>query len=135
MEKFKGSNIKVHLFGNTRFDFISEFPIFSCDSSGWAKSGAFGRILYWNPHNMDENKTDTIILEDYLKAEEKKRNYFSTYLFRDDLEVYWDKVFGLNYYDFFGPEGYYNRQLVNLHYFVELEEQVNQIHQKKGFSI
>ena len=133
MEKFEGSNIKIHLFGNTRFDFISEFPIYSCDSSGWAKSGVFGRLLYWNPHKKAENKTDTIVLEDYLKVEYKNRNYFSTYSFRADLEAYWDTVFGLNYYDFFSPEGYYNRHLVNLHYFVELEKYINQIHQNKRF--
>jgi len=87
------------------------------------------------PDLKAENKTDTIVLEDYLKVEHKNRNYFSTYSFRADLEAYWDTVFGLNYDDFFGPEGYYNRHLVNLHYFFELEEQVNLIHQKKGFSI
>jgi hypothetical protein len=40
-----GQSIKTHAFGMTNFDWLAEFPWYSCDSSTWRSVGSFGGIL------------------------------------------------------------------------------------------
>ena len=133
MNKFKGTGIKVHLFGNTKFDFISNFPIYSCDSTAWANTGGYGYIKYWNPKKEGRNKTDTIYMEEYLDHNAKHKLIFSNYEYREDLENYLHKTLGVTERDLLSSGGAYCKQLVNLHFYVQLEKIVNQIHQDKGF--
>jgi hypothetical protein len=37
--------------------------------------------------------------------------------------------------DLLGPDGDFYKQLVNLHYYVRLEDILNHIHRQKGFNI
>ena len=39
MQQFASTGVKVHLLGNVSFDFISNFPIYSCDTSAHALRG------------------------------------------------------------------------------------------------
>lgn len=134
MRRFDGSGVKLHLFGNTKFDFIANYPFSSCDSAAWAHKGAFGDIMYWNPNKEGENKTDRIYLEEYMHADEKKRVSFSSYEYRQDLEIYLDENFGFTWEDLLMPkEGAYNKMVVNTHYYSILEEEVNKKHREKGF--
>ncbi len=134
MDFFKGTGIKIHLLGNTTFDFLANFPIHSCDSAMWARKGGFGFILYWNPQKPGENKTDTIYLEEYIQTGKEKKVNFSDYEFQEDLKTYlWDTL-RLTHQDLMGDEGSYNKMLVNTHYYVQLEDIINQIHLKKGFN-
>ena len=50
MSKFKGTGIKIHLFGNASFEFLTSFPIYSCDSCTWAITGKFGEIRHNDCH-------------------------------------------------------------------------------------
>jgi hypothetical protein len=132
MNKFKGTNIRVHLFGNTSFDFLTNFPIYSCDSSVWAQAARFGEIVWWNPLKRKLNKTDRVYIEEYFQ-EKPKRYSISTYPYRTQLLDYLDRELGVTMNDLLGPDGTLFKQLVNMHHYLNLQDIVNDIHRKKGF--
>jgi len=133
MERFEGTGVKIHLFGSTKFEFLTSFPIYSCDSAMWAKVGSYGDIQYWNPKKEGANKTDKIYMEEFLHADAKKLTTFTNYEFQKDLIAYLKQELGITYQDLMGPDASYFKMLVNTHYFVKLEERVNRIHKEKGF--
>ena len=134
VDRLQRAGIQIHLFGNTTFEFLSSLPIYSCDSTSWAKTAAFGEIKYWNPRKTGKNKTDEIHLEEYLNALAKKatEKTISRYPFRKELEEYLDKELGISGDDLYKNKFY--QWLVNTHYYVELEERITLIHQQKGFN-
>jgi hypothetical protein len=50
------SNIRIHWFGGSKLEWLAKLPIAACDTSSWAKTGQFGYIRYWNPHEEKFNK-------------------------------------------------------------------------------
>jgi len=133
MMRFEGTGIKVHLFGNTKFDFLANVPIHSCDTAMWAREGGWGNIRYWNPHKEGENKTDLLYLEEYIQTDKTRGIPLSEYEYRKEFEEYLRDNFKLEYYDLIGDDGPINKQLVNTHYFVQLEKIISGIHKKRGF--
>lgn len=131
--KFYKAGIKVHLFGNSSYKYISKLPIFYCDSSSWAQAGAFGRINYWNPQIRNEDKTDAIYVGEYQRTNDKGGKTFMTYEFKLELKQYLKDNFDITYSDLLGPNGALLKQIVNLHYYMELEKITNDKHQKLGF--
>ena len=99
----------------------------------WAREGGWGRIRYWNPLKEGENKTDRIYLEEYIQTGSTDGIKFSTYQYRKEFEEYLWNTFSLKYDDLIGQDGAINKQLVNTHYFVQLEKIITAIHKKKGF--
>jgi hypothetical protein len=134
MSKFEGSGIRIHLFGHAKFDLITNFPLYSCDSTAWSHRGQYGFIHYWNPKKEGVNKTDKIYMEEFMEAGKERKITFSNYEFRDDLDKYLFNDLGVTESDLLGPDGAFYKQLVNLHYYVQLEEIVTEIHRKKGFN-
>jgi hypothetical protein len=132
VEKIHEAGIKVHLFGTSRFQYISALPVFSCDSTTWVQTGAYGSIFYWNPHNPGKNKTDKIYLEGYFQSNSKTGVPFSQYHYRDELEAYLKDTFGIYYEDLLGNEGALYQRLVNLHCLVQREELVTKMHEPKS---
>jgi hypothetical protein len=55
------------------------------------------------------------------------------YMFRDQLEDYLCRELGLSINDLLGRDRLLNRALVNIHYFVLLEELINRKHKEQGF--
>ena len=119
------AGVKVHLFGTTKYNYLVNLPLFSCDSTTGTKTGAYGSILYWNPHKKDVDKTDVIYVEEYLHDPQRKGQAFSTYAFRTDLEKYLEQTLGISRGDFYGPDANFYKALVNLDFFVRLEERLN----------
>lgn len=134
VEKLSKHNIKIHLFGKSMYSALAPLPIWSCDSSNWTQQGPFGYITYWNENKKAIDKTDYIFFDDF-QTQEPGRIYFRTYAFRKDLETYLDQSWGITYDDLMGYDSNLNRQLVNMLYYVELQERVSEEHLKKGFSI
>ena len=130
--KFKGTKIKLHLFGNANFEFLTSFPIYSCDASTWAMAGKFGDIKWWNPNKMTPNKTDKIYIEEYIPYRPNVK-LLSEYEYRHELLEYLYVELGVTENDLLGPDGTYFKQIVNLHYYLKFEEVINQIHRQKGF--
>ena len=132
MDKFKGTKIKIHLFGCTDFEYLTSFPIYSCDASTWIMAGIFGDIIWWNSKKGGQNKKDYVYLEEVLPPKPNAKP-LSEYEYREELNQYLDGELGINENDLLGPDGSYFKGIVNLHYYVKLEEVINQIHRKKGF--
>ncbi|MFC1882832.1 hypothetical protein ACFL2S_15250 [Thermodesulfobacteriota bacterium] len=134
MSEFQGTGIKIHLFGKCKFELLVNFPIYSCDSTAWSHRGQYGFIYYWNRHNDGINLTDKIYMEEYLEAGKEHKITYSNYEYRDELDNYLYDTLGVTESDLLGPDGAFYKQLVNLHYYVQLEEIVNEIHRQKGFN-
>jgi hypothetical protein len=134
MRRFEGAGIKIHLFGNTKFDLLANAPIHSCDTAMWAREGGWGNIRYWNPHNEGENKSDRIYMEEYIQAGKVDGITFSKYKYRKEFEEYLWNTFNLEYGDLIGSDRAVNKMLVNTHFFVQMEKIITDIHKKKGFN-
>jgi hypothetical protein len=132
MHKFKGTKIRVHLFGNTNFEFLTEFPIYSCDSSVWVQAARFGEIVWWSPWKKGPNRTDRVYIEEYYH-EEPKRNRLSMYPHKTELLSYLYDELNITMDDLLGPDGTLFKQLANLHHYLKLEDIVNDIHRENGF--
>ena len=132
MEKFKGTDIKIHLFGCTDFEYLTSFPIYSCDASTWIMAGIFGDIIWWNPQKDGQNKKDYVYLEEILPPK-PNANPLSEYEYREELNQYLERELGITEDDLLGPDGSYFKGIVNLHYYIELEELINEKHRQKGF--
>lgn len=130
---FQGTGIKIHLFGNTKFDLLANAPIHSCDTAMWAREGGWGNIRYWNPQKEGANKTDLIYLEEYIQTDKAKGITISEYKYRKEFEEYLWNTFNLEYDDLIGSNRAINKMLVNTHFFVQMEEIITSIHKKKGF--
>jgi hypothetical protein len=132
-ERFeKYPEVNIHVFGTTIFENLIQVPAYSVDSSSWAISGKFGNILYWNPENEGTDKTDVIYIGGRFNPSKKPEHRFVDYHNRKQLEEYlWD-TFNFRYVDLFEAE---NRMLINLRYFVDLEERITEEHIRRGFPV
>jgi len=126
------NGVKVHFLGCTKYEKLAYLPVYSADSTTWNWAGASGRILYWNPNRIGYKKLDKIVLDD--KPPRRLTKYhIRNYMFRDQLENYLYQELGLSIDDLLGENRHLNRALVNIHYFVLLEELINRKHREQGF--
>ncbi len=129
MEKLAKAEIKVHLFGSTYFDYLANFPIYSCDSARWAHSTQNGIIYYWNHEKPEINKTEKIFLDRFLGKSRGegvlsgKANTSFINMIHEQFNI--DLVTLLSSGDY--------QYLVNIHYTVEMEAAINNIHREKDF--
>lgn len=117
------NRIKVHFLGCTKYQKLAYLPVYSCDSSTWGQAGARDYLLFWNSSRTRIDKSDKIPLN----------NKFWNYPFLNEFEDYIDQDLGLTFHDLIGRGKHLNRQLVNIHYFVKLEQLIHQKHRKLGF--
>jgi hypothetical protein len=135
IRRFEGTGIKIHLFGNTKFDLLANCPLHSCDTAMWAWAGGWGNIQYWNLKKAEENKADRIYMEEYTRgSDDEEVVSFSSYEYRREFEQYLWQTFSLRHEDLIGPGVAANKMLVNTHFFVQLEKIITDIHRKKGFN-
>lgn len=133
-DKFaKYPDVKIHIFGTTNYKNLIEVPVYSVDSSSWGTSGKYGDLVYWNPERDEVDKTERIYIGGYYRPYDKPEHHFETYYCKKQLEEYLDKTFHFTYQDLVRKNGYYNLQIVNIHYYVELEKRISEEHRKKGF--
>jgi hypothetical protein len=125
--------VKVHFLGCTEYKKLAYTPVYSADSTTWNRTGSSGRIFYWNPNRMGYNKLDKIAVDD-KPPKRLTRYHIRDYLFRNQLEDYLCHELGLSINDLLGRNRLLNRALVNIHYFVLLEELINSKHKEQGFS-
>lgn len=136
IKKWGNPNIRVHWFGGGKFDWLIRLPIASCDTTSWAAVGEFGDIRYWN-RDLDEktiDKTNEIYVGGRTKDFKKGQYHFVTYPWRRQLEEYL-KTFHLTYADLLGPKGNFYKQLVNTHFYAELEKRINEERIKRGVEL
>lgn len=124
MDVFRRNKVMVHFFGCTEYRKLAYLPVFSADSSTWRQSGARDYIKYWNPERSRVDKTDKIYLDERIWD----------YPCFDQLEDYLYDELGLTIDTLIGKGKHLNRELVNIHYFVKLEERINKKHQELGYT-
>jgi len=127
------NGIRVHFLGCTQYEKLAYLPVYSADSTTWNRTGTSGRIFYWNPQKMGYNKLDKIAMDD-KPPKRLTKLHIRNYPFRPQLEEYLGRELDLDINDLLGKKRHFNRALVNLHYFVLLEELINQKHQEQGFT-
>jgi hypothetical protein len=133
-EKFeKYPTVKIHIFGTTNYTNLIEVPAYSVDSSSWGTMGKFGNIAYWNPESEEADKSEYIYLGGYYHPDNPAKHHFVTYYCKRQLEEYLAKTFNFTYHDLLGEGGYYNMQVVNMHFYVELEKRITAEHRRRGF--
>ena len=82
---------------------------------------------------MGYKQLDKIAVDD--KPPKRLTKYhIRDYLFRSQLEDYLCRELKLSIDDLLGKDRHFNRSLVNIHYFVLLEELINRKHKEQGFS-
>jgi hypothetical protein len=126
------NGVKVHFLGCTRYEKLAYLPVYSADSTTWNRTGSAGRIFYWNPLRSGYNKLDKISLNDNA-FQRTVQHHIRDYAFRKELEEYLHRELELSLDDLIGDRRYLNRALVNIHYFVLLEELINAKHWEQGF--
>ncbi len=107
-----------------------DIPVYSCDSSTWRQVAARDYIMFRNPVN---GTTDYIRLETVVPTRGQKWKMFLSYEYRKELEEYLRDELGIQYADLLGFNGSVNRQLVNVHFFAELERRITENHLQHGW--
>ncbi len=134
--KLSGTKVKVHLLGRIQYSFLADFPLYSCDSSGWTQTGNFGRVYFWNPEKNDADKTDILYLEERYNLNGRQNTTgipLTSYPHKGQFNNYLKQKFGFTKKDLLGVCNSYNKSIVNLHYYSILESEINRLHRKNGF--
>ena len=126
------SDMRIHWFGGSKFEWLAKLPIAACDTSSWAQTGKFGYIRYWNPHEEKFNKTHNIFVSGRIREFKEGEYHFVTYPWRRELEEYLDQNFNLTYRDLCGYDEKFNMQLVNTRFYAELAKKINKERIKSG---
>jgi hypothetical protein len=124
---------KVHLLGISSYDILADNPIHYSDSSSWAQEGLYGNILWWNPNKpgKGENKTDRIRFLDRENSHKRHNRHIGNYPYVEELQVYLKDQLGMTLLDLCGHDKEFNRQLVNVHFFVQLQDRVREAHKQR----
>ena len=137
VDKIKKGNpdIKIHWFGGSKFNWLCELPIASCDTTSWAAMGKFGHIMYWNPENSKLNKAERIYVSGRVRELSESEYHFVTYPRRAELEAYLTENFGLTFADLCGYRDKFYMQLVNTRFYAELERRINEERIRRGIPL
>jgi hypothetical protein len=127
--------IKIHWFGGSKYEWLIQLPIASCDTTSWAKTGAYGVIRYWNPQNEGLDKTDAIYVGGRVRVSDTSLHDFVTYPYKKDLEKHLQANFGFGYKDLCGYDDKVNMQLVNMKYYTDMEQRVNEERLERGIPL
>lgn len=125
VDKLYTAGIKVHLFGMTTPRLISHVPAYSCDSKTWLDYGTRGRVLYWNSENPGMDKTDLLY---FPKRQDPSTSssgvYYHDYPHLEAFKAHIGSKLGIELHDLLGLHHDRYRQLVNVLYFLEIEEMI-----------
>lgn len=112
---------KVHAFGITSFKIMERYPWFSCDSSSWIQTAAFGNII--------TERWGNICVSDQSASKHQFGRHVTTLspIERQTVEQYLDQE-GFNIPRL--ESVYESRAVFNLNTFLHLNEHVNQIKPK-----
>jgi hypothetical protein len=128
-------NIKIHWFGGSKFEWLCQLPIASCDTTSWASTGKFGFIRYWNPDEPGFNKGHSIYTSGVIKDIEQGKYEYTIYPWKKELDAYLQETFDLTFQDLCGYDSAYNMQLVNTRFFVDQERRINEERVRRGIDL
>lgn len=123
--KWQDSKVKIHWFGGSKYEWLIQTPVASCDTTSWVKTGGFGHICFWNEHKDALYKADRVYVGGHIRDEDDGSYHFVTYPWRRELEEYLHNNFRFQYGDLLGYDDKFNMQIVNTRFFSELEARIN----------
>lgn len=132
VNKIVNGGSKTHLLGISSYDILKDIPVHYCDSSSWAQEGKFGMIIWWNPYIQDENKTDRVYMLYNENSESKKLKHFGNYQYRNQFEKYLKDELNMTITDIEGHDKESNIQLINVHFFVKLQDEIRKAHKRNN---
>lgn len=112
--------IKIHMFGTLNRKMLFKHKPYSADSSAYAKEAGTGSILYWDPIDKKEYSI-------YVGAREKKGSnavHFQKFHHRANLEKFLHEKLKYSYKDLL--KSVEAMWLVNIYFFTQLEDIINQ---------
>ena len=133
--KRANTEIKIHWFGGSKFEWLTELPIAACDTSSWAATGSYGNINFWNEDKPGINKTDQVYIGGRMEGCRRSKYHYVTYPWRANLEQYLRDTFHFDKPFEALLSGAENMQLVNLRFYVELEQRINDERRRKGIEL
>ena len=124
VDKLYHADVDVHLFGMTTPGVISHVSACSCDSKTWLDYAIRGRILHWNPLNPKMDKTDIIYIPKDQEFNDGVGVHYNDYKHLTELKKFIESRLGIKWREMLGIQRELNRQLVNVMYFLDLEERI-----------
>ena len=94
--------------------------LYSADSSAFAKEAGLGNILYWDPIDKEEYMIDV----GGRKKEGSNFIHFKTFRHRANLEEFLKTTFNYGYQDLL--TSHEAKSIVNIYFFTQLQDRVNQ---------
>jgi hypothetical protein len=120
--------IKIHLLGCTNESLLSSLPIYACDSSTASQNGGRSSIQLWIPGEGPK----AIKLKDHSYTV-PNQYYLHNHPRRDEFEDYIYETFGFEYNDLMGVNKKVVRDVINFHYYIQMERRITEAHKKAGF--
>ena len=114
---------------NSTFEYLANFPIYSCDTARYAHSTMNGLIDFWNHEKTGVNKNEKYFLERFPGIPRGKGvlSLKNDHPFNRMLH----HKFGIDALTLISSGDY--QYLVNMHHNIEMEVAMNAIHRGKGF--
>ena len=132
VNKMYSKGIKVHLLGCTEYSKLAYTPVYSADSTTWARQSAYGHVYYWNPNKPGYNKQDQICFV-YKKDGKHMSNHIDNHPQQLQINRYLKSQLNLSIDDLKGSRGSFYRFIANIHYYVQLEKRIAAEHRNQGF--
>ena len=110
--------VKIHLFGKIALKELETGYYYSADSTTWSDAAGFGDILYWDPDEKDFHKI-------YMGSTDRRdgeSDHYKRFAKKDKVEAFLKDTFDFEYSDLLTKSGAYNRRIVNLYYYKQLED-------------
>jgi hypothetical protein len=126
------AGVKIHFLGCTSFDKLTYIPVYSCDASTWGHQSARGFVFYWNPLKTGYKKIEKVSF--YGKPPKRLiKTTIDNFSFKKQFAAHLKSELNFTIDDLRGKEGLANREVANLHFFAELEKEINKKHKEQGF--
>ena len=132
VEKPYRAGVKVHFLGCTSFEKLAYIPVYSCDASTWGHLSTRGIVLFWNSLKIGYNKIDEASFYG-IRPRRLTKNPIDNHPFKKQFATYLRNELNFSINDLRGKEGTANRVIANLHFFAQLEKEINKIHKEQGF--
>jgi len=110
--------VKIHLFGKIALRELETGYYYSADSTTWSDAAGFGDILYWDPDEKEFHKI-------YMGSTDRRdgeSDHYRRFAKKDKVEAFLKDKFDFEYSDLLKKSGAYNRRIVNLYYYKQLED-------------
>ena len=121
--KWQDSKVKIHWFGGSKYEWLIQTPVASCDTTSWVKTGGFGHIYFGMSTKMHFTKATRSMSGD-IREEDDRSYHFVTYPWRMELEEYLHNDFRFQYGDLLGYNDKFNMQIVNTRFFPNLKQEL-----------